>query len=98
MRSFACLFLRFLLSRAFPSAIVSALRNLIPNNPQNLEYFFARAGPQWLEPLVRQQYFAVAPDTDVDPDGKAWRYPPWPPINYLKRMAASPVVVAAQAG
>lgn len=68
---------------------VSALRNEVPNNPQNLDYFFSRAGPEWLTPLVRENFFSVAPDTDVDPDGKSWRYPPWPPVNYLRRLASS---------
>jgi hypothetical protein len=68
---------------------VSALRNSVPNNPQNLEYFFSRASPEWLAPLVRENFFSIAPDTEVDPDGKSWRYPPWPPVNYLRRLAGS---------
>jgi hypothetical protein len=68
---------------------VSALRNAVPNNPQNLEYFFSRASPEWLAPLVRENFFSIAPDTEVDPDGQSWRYPPWPPVNYLRRLAGS---------
>lgn len=80
-----------LLSKPHPGRRqVTALRNDIPNNTQNLAYFFTRAGPEWLEPLIRGNFFSVAPDTDVDPGGTSWRYPTWPPVNYLTRIAGTP--------
>jgi hypothetical protein len=72
---------------------VSFLKNNIPNNLVAREYLFERLpGPQWLELLAKDGFFADPPAADRDATAGTISFPPWPPGRYLARMAKMPEV------
>lgn len=65
---------------------LSALRNQIPHGVVALDRFFAEATPAWF-PLLRDAgYFHNPPSLQPDDDGQI-AYVPWPPGQYLVRLA-----------
>jgi len=67
---------------------VRQLRNNLPNNRNALRVFFGRlTSPNWLAPLQKVGYFDHPTPPEVQPDGSV-NLPPWPPAEYLTRMAS----------
>jgi hypothetical protein len=68
---------------------ISALRNTVPQSVVALDRFFGQLdSPAWLERLrIDTDYFSDPPPLARGDDGSA-TYTPWPPGQYLVRMAA----------
>ncbi len=66
---------------------VKALRNNVPQNDRTLDYFFKKAGPEWLKPLKEEEYFRDPPAPEVDPEDGGIRLHPWPESQFLVRVA-----------
>jgi len=95
-RRFAAIFLATmplideLAAKAVPSeGDITTLRVRVPHTVVALDRFFSRLGsPAWLERLrADTDYFSELPPLTRGDDGSA-TYTPWPPGQYLVRMAA----------
>ena len=74
---------------------IKQLREKVPHNSIALERFFGKASGDWLEPLRAADFFRHPPAPIVDDEGRL-QFPPWPQIDYLKRVAPTdPSNVAA---
>jgi hypothetical protein len=81
-----------LLARCHPD--VDTLKRRVPSNRVAHEYFFSRLNdPAWIAPLLEARMFARPPDPElVDEgadEGAGVRFPGWPIVEYLERMAAN---------
>jgi hypothetical protein len=89
-----------LLSTSSPgSSHASTLQQRFPRTETITQYFFSRASAAWVGPLYRQGFFARPPSPLIDDDSGTVQFPPWPPSQFLARMAAEvpdAVVVAAR--
>ena len=70
------------------------LRGKLPQTSNALEYFFGKLNiPEWIKPLETVGFFRRPPDPIRTGDGV--RYPSWPALQYLARVAEKqPNVVA----
>ena len=56
---------------------------------EQLRYFFEKLDrPEWVEPLREKGYFASPPLPVLEEGGNFVRYPQWPALGYLVRVAA----------
>ena len=56
---------------------------------QQVRYFFERLDrPDWVRELHRRGFFADPPKSIVEDAGRFVRFPPWPALGYLSRVAA----------
>jgi hypothetical protein len=75
---------------ASSSADIDTLRIRVPNNYTAHEYFFSRLdSPAWIAPLVEGGMLGHPPDPEVVDDGTGVRFPGWPVVHYLERMATN---------
>lgn len=67
---------------------VSAFKNRVPNTVVTHKYFFSRLNnPQWIRKLLDGGIFDYPPDPENLDEGAGVRFPPWPVLGYLERMA-----------
>ena len=68
-----------------PAQIDQAIASMV--SPQHCWMFFRKLeNPRWVEPLDQEGCFQFSPKTVGQGDGS---HPPWPPSEYLARMASS---------
>jgi hypothetical protein len=67
---------------------VDRLKSHIPNNRVAHEYFFKKIdSPLWLPLLNDSDFFAQPPAPEKDIEGEGVRYPTWPVLIYLQKVA-----------
>ncbi|HIE54702.1 MAG TPA: hypothetical protein EYP90_05915, partial [Chromatiaceae bacterium] len=67
---------------------LNRLAQEIPNNRVARQYFFDRLeSPEWLEPLRARGLFRNPPQPERNEEEGTIRFPPWPEVRYLARMA-----------
>jgi hypothetical protein len=74
------------------------LRQRFPRTEAVTQYFFSKASAAWVGPLHSQGFFARPPSPLIDDDAGTVQFPPWPPSQFLARMASeTPDAVVAAA-
>lgn len=78
-----------LLEKSPSKKSLSKFKNTIPHNNATHRYFFERLqDPRWLEPLYRTGFFNPPPSKEWNEELGRFTFSPWPPAQYLLRVAA----------